>query len=349
MLVDKHSLNFFESQRIISMVQSHVLIFLSPNSLEYSQFSTIYPVFTTPCLYIIINGIAMDILIHPFPSTEQDLYQRLSPLLQAKISSSQNSIQMASEQLTQDNVVELSRPVNVGSSTETDIKDKKDSTPKQEASTLKKDENTLKKEESTNLKKDEIIVKKNENSALKSTLNKEETSVKKQESLTIDPTPVKINIRKLKDTIVSKDSLKQRNISQKIKIRLPNGQVMFSEFKKNDTLESVKQWILKETDSKNKKLVLTTTTPKKTFEKSDYFKNLEELNVFGVTLYAEWEEEEQGLISEGISMITFLLGLIFNGLKSIFNRVKSLLSPDPVLETQIKPNRSYNGNSTSVE
>ncbi len=64
-------------------------------SLELQQFSSIYPVFSTPCLYVIINGVAMDILIHPFPSKEEELYQRLAPLLNAIITDSQDSINVA--------------------------------------------------------------------------------------------------------------------------------------------------------------------------------------------------------------------------------------------------------------
>lgn len=288
------------------MIKSHALIHLPLNSLEYSQFSSIYPVFSTPCLYIIIKGIAMDVIIHPFPTTEEEFYQRLSPLLLARTVDSSES---SSVPATPSSPVKNSPSETQGSSEQStdpmqSKRQSKAQPPKSQTTIVTKSDPQVTK------KKNDVIEIRDEKDLKKDKKNEE----------------------------FSQKTLKQRHIRKnQIKIRLPDGTVVFSEFKANETLSSVKNWILKEADVK--RVILSTTIPKKTFNESDYLKTLEELNLFGNTLVAEWEEEEAGIVSRIMAWILLLFSKFF----PLFNEQKQ-----DKKEEIVRP-AVYNGNSTNLE
>jgi hypothetical protein len=264
----------------------------------------------------------MDILIHPFPSNEEDLYQRLAPLLNAVTTdSSQDSI----------NAVPASKP----------SKSKKSSTEKsRQGSTAEQSSSSKAEQESAPVtiqaspaqtelgKKNDVKGK-----SPVQTLNNSQSTKDTLKSTTN-------TVKSTKDTIKSTtDTLKKRIIKNQIKIRLPDGTVVFSEFKKNDTLSSVKDWIL--TETRFARVKLSRSIPLKAFDDSDYSKPLEELKVFGHTLVAETEGEEPGLLSR---ILSFLL-LIFKKIYDTFFGVPS----EPQEETARASRRVYNGNSTSLE
>ena len=257
----------------------------------------------------------MDILIHPFPSKEEELYQRLAPLLNAIITDSQDSI----------NVATPSRPsTSEQSSTE---KSRQGSTAEQSSSTKDHTVQETGKETAVHASPAQTDLKKNvKGKSPLQTLNNSQSTTD--------------TVKSTADTVKSTtDTLKKRIIKNQIKIRLPDGTVVFSEFKKNDTLSSVKDWILKET--RYARVKLSRSIPLKVFDDSDYSKPLEELKVFGNTLVAETEEEEPGLLSRIMSI--FLL--IFKGIYDAF--FGAPLEPEE--ETRRASRRVYNGNSTSLE
>jgi hypothetical protein len=141
---------------------------------------------------------------------------------------------------------------------------------------------------------------------------------------------------------IKEQDLQQRRPVRRLGTRLPDGRIVISEFQKNDTLKTLKEWILKESRVTDKKLKLFTSFPKRVLDLKDETKSLEELDIFGTTLYAQWEEKDPGFIYLMYSRIFEILSLIIFWIKSKFNQ-------DTESERERPPTRTYNGNSTNLE
>jgi hypothetical protein len=83
---------------------------------------------------------------------------------------------------------------------------------------------------------------------------------------------------------IKEQDLQQRRPVRRLGTRLPDGRIVISEFQKNDTLKTLKEWILKESRVTDKKLKLFTSFPKRVLDLKDETKSLEELDIFGTTL-----------------------------------------------------------------
>lgn len=240
----------------------------------------------------------MDILIHPFPSNEQEFYQRLAPLLNALITdSTQESVNSASQ---------------LNSCTA------KPSSHLQEST----QPSSSKPQESAPL-------------TVQETASHERTLANKIDVKGKAP----LHDQALNN---SQGTLKKRTIIRKnqIKVRLPNGSVLFSPFEKDDVLSRVVDWVLAET--RFSRVKLSRSVPLQTFDDSDYSKSLEELKIFGNTLVAETEEDTPGFLNRIISLL-----LLF--LKGIYDAFLGLFGDSPPQETKASRSPKYNGNSTNLE
>ena len=73
--------NLINTPRICQLLSHQLLLCLISGTEDYTLFSQVYPVFTLPSVYVIKQGVAVDIIIPPLPLSEEDLYQRLSLFL----------------------------------------------------------------------------------------------------------------------------------------------------------------------------------------------------------------------------------------------------------------------------